>query len=122
MRMFGQREVLVAAKHLLAIDGIDEIADAADVEYWHFLFDQHQIVWANGGESESLYPGPQALTSVGQVALDEIYAILPALRDRDKKAPSALCSATGGKARNLVRRHVKNGCSLIMRQANRFGI
>lgn len=114
-RLFGQREVLIAAKHLVSIEGIEEITEAAEVEYWHFLFDHHRIVWANGALSESLYLGPQALKSVGPAALDEIYSIFPTLRDRPHEKPPARPIATGRKARDLARRHVTNRHSLIMR-------
>lgn len=36
-RMFGTSEVLVAAKQLLAVTGVDICNDAQGVEYWHFL-------------------------------------------------------------------------------------
>jgi len=54
-RMFGEEEVLVAAKHMVSIDGIDVATDLAEVEYFHMLFDQHEIVTANGALSESLF-------------------------------------------------------------------
>ena len=43
-RLHGADEVLVAAKHLLQVEGIDVVQDADSVTYVHFLFDRHQIV------------------------------------------------------------------------------
>ncbi|WP_439143571.1 Hint domain-containing protein [Planktotalea sp.] len=52
-RMFDENEVLVAAKHLLALDGIDVADDVHEVTYVHFLCDTHEVVFANGALSES---------------------------------------------------------------------
>ncbi|MDT9702188.1 Hint domain-containing protein, partial [Streptomyces sp. P17] len=47
-RMFGASEVLVAAKQLLALDGVELASDLDSVTYVHFLFDRHQIVQSEG--------------------------------------------------------------------------
>ena len=70
--MFGTDEVLVAAKQLLQIDGIDVADDLDEVVYVHFIFDRHEIVYANGAESESLYTGPEALKTLSPQAREEI--------------------------------------------------
>jgi hypothetical protein len=58
--MFGNTEVLVAAKQLLEIEGVDVADDFDDVSYFHLLLDHHEIVYANGVPSESLYLGQEA--------------------------------------------------------------
>nr|WP_273542513.1 Hint domain-containing protein [Szabonella alba] len=63
-RMFKCREILAPARQLLQINGI-EVDEAADfVEYFHFLFDRHQIVFAEGKPMESLFTGIEALNAV----------------------------------------------------------
>jgi len=57
-RMFGAQEVLVAAKHLVGLPGIDYVDDAQGVVYCHFLCDQHEVVLAEGAQTESLFTGP----------------------------------------------------------------
>ena len=79
-RMFGTDEVLVAAKQLVLIDGIDIAQDLQSFTYHHLVFDQHEIVLSNGAASESLYPGPEAMRNLGRAARDEIYALFPHLR------------------------------------------
>uniref|UniRef100_UPI0035AF8BD3 Hint domain-containing protein n=1 Tax=Paracoccus sp. TaxID=267 RepID=UPI0035AF8BD3 len=64
-KMFGTDEVLVAAKQLCQVDGIDVANDLDGVTYVHFLFDSHQLVISNGAETESLHTGAEALKSVG---------------------------------------------------------
>ncbi|MCB1339585.1 MAG: Hint domain-containing protein, partial [Pseudooceanicola sp.] len=53
---FEESEVLVAAKHLTGLDGVDVVA-AEDVTYIHFMFDQHEVVLSNGSWTESFQPG-----------------------------------------------------------------
>lgn len=105
--LFGADEVLVAAKQLLSIAGIETAEDLPEVEYFHFLLDDHQVVFANGAEAESLYTGRQALKAVGRAALDEIYAIFPELRDRDPddRPEAARRLLTGRQGRILAARH-----------------
>lgn len=112
-RMFGTCEVLVAAKQLLVLDGVD-IAEAADgVEYFHMLFDRHEVVFSNGAETESLYTGPEALKSVGPAAQEEIFSLFPALRDADTVCEGARILASGRQARKLAMRHKQHGRPLI---------
>ena len=114
-KMFGAPEVLVAAKQLLQINGIDIAQDVANVEYYHFLFDRHEIVLSEGAETESLYTGKEALRSVGQSARDEIFAIFPELRDRpDDAAPEgARHLASGRMGRKLAVRHAQHAKALV---------
>ncbi|MFO1140510.1 MAG: Hint domain-containing protein [Paracoccus sp. (in: a-proteobacteria)] len=110
-RMFGQDEVLVAVKHLAALSGVEPVLDFDLVEYFHFLFDQHEIVFADGLEAESLHTGAQAMKSLSPDALEEIFTIFPELADPRPEARPATARLTprGSPARQLARRHLKNG-------------
>ncbi|WP_238991672.1 Hint domain-containing protein [Gemmobacter caeruleus] len=108
VRMFGVPEVLCPARHLLALPGIEIAGDLDEVTYTHLLFDQHEVVFSNGAETESLFTGPEAIRSVSPEQRAEILAIfpdLPATRDR-----SACCRTviTGRQGRKLVERHQRN--------------
>lgn len=109
-RIFGANEVLVPAKLLLDYPGvsIDETCDG--VTYWHFLCDDHQIVYAEGMPAESLFTGPEALKSVSPEAREEIFAILPWLAELDHDAlpRSARRLVKGPQAKQMVKRLVKN--------------
>jgi len=87
-RMFGSDEVLIAAKRLSEIDGIDVVEGASGVVYFHLLFDRHEIVTSNGAESESLYTGLQALKSIGGAARKKIFALFPEISEIDYQATS----------------------------------
>ncbi|WP_242007988.1 Hint domain-containing protein [Paracoccus sulfuroxidans] len=112
-RMFGTNEVLVAAKQLLQLDGIDIASDIAEVEYFHILFDRHEIVFSNGAETESFFTGPEAIKAVGAAASEEIFAIFPELRTRDYRPVAARQLTSGRQARKLAVRHVQNRRSLV---------
>lgn len=73
-RMFQTDEVLVPAKALVALHG---------VEYWHILFDRHQVIFSEGAPTESLFTGPEALKSVSAAAREEIFTLFPELADPD---------------------------------------
>ncbi|WP_278878529.1 Hint domain-containing protein, partial [Paracoccus yeei] len=114
-KMFGAAEVLVAAKQLLQIDGIDIATDLESVEYFHFLFDRHEIVLSEGAETESLYTGPEALKAVGPAACEEIFAIFPELRDmpEDHAPQGARLLASGRQGRKLAVRHAQHQKALV---------
>lgn len=114
--MFGGKEVLVAARQLLEVDGIDVAEDVENVEYFHILFDRHQIVYSNGAPTESLYPGKQALKSVDAAAREEIFQLFPELAEEDESyvAEAARTLIPGRLGRKLVERHVKNNKALFV--------
>lgn len=115
-RMFDVGEVLVAAKQLLEVVGIDVDNEVEEVEYFHFLLDEHHVVISNGAESESLYTGPRALRSVGRAALEEIYTTFPELRESDPEMVTvgARLFLTGSEGRKLAKRHARNRKALVM--------
>lgn len=80
--LFGESQVLVAAKHLVN-DGTIRIVPCETVAYWHFLCDSHQIVFAEATPVESLYPGQQSLKAVTPVERDEIITLFPELGAQD---------------------------------------
>lgn len=113
LRMFGTDEVLVAAKQLLTIDGIDIAEDLAEVEYFHLLFDQHQVIYSNGAATESLFVGPMARAGIGKAAQQEIDAIFPELSEVDYQPVPARHIPAGREARHMAGRHTKNNKPLV---------
>ncbi|WP_244936035.1 Hint domain-containing protein [Paracoccus siganidrum] len=113
-RMFSTAEVLVAAKQLLQLDGIEIADDLETVDYFHILFDRHEVVYSNGAETESLYTGPQALAGVGKAAREEIFALFPTLAETEDEPQAARLLPSGRQARKLAVRHLQHGKSLVM--------
>ncbi|WP_282602850.1 Hint domain-containing protein [Paracoccus sp. PARArs4] len=115
INMFAASEVLVAAKQLLLSDGIDYADEVAEVEYFHIIFDGHEIVMSNGAETESLYTGPEALKSMSASALREILELFPELAHQDPASPppAARRLLSGREGRKLAHRHAQKHRQLL---------
>ena len=72
-------EVLVRAKHLTKVTGgrARRMHGRKRVTYIHVLFEDHQIIRANGCWSESLYLGPMAVASMSRTSLLELETLFP---------------------------------------------
>lgn len=76
--LFAQESVLVAAQHLVNDkDIIREIG--GEVEYFHILFDGHEVVYAEGAPSESFHPGDESLDALTSDQAREIFSLFPEL-------------------------------------------
>lgn len=75
---FGTDEVLVAAKHLTVLDGID-VVDADNVTYIHVMCKAHEIILANGAWTESFQPADMSLAGHDSEIRHELSAIFPQL-------------------------------------------
>lgn len=107
-RMFAASEVLVAAKHLLALDGVEIVEHADEVEYFHLLFDQHEIIFGNGAPTESLYTGPMAMRSLCPESRAEIVELFPELKYMSEPPRPIRQFSSGRKGQQLAQRHQKN--------------
>lgn len=88
--MFGEDEVLVPAKSLVNDTTIlREVGGTVD--YFHIMFDQHQIVFAEDVPSESFHPSKQSISTLGDAARKEIFELFPQLRKQKhrQKIPTA---------------------------------
>ena len=75
--LFNTEEVLVKAEDLL--NDVTICIDHAlrEVTYIHILLDRHNIVWANGMETESFHPSNTAMDTIEPAQRDALMAILP---------------------------------------------
>jgi len=76
--LFGEGEVLVAAKDLINDKSV-RVIEGGTVDYVHILFDKHQVVFSEGLTTESFLPGPQTTKAFERETVDEICAIFPEL-------------------------------------------
>lgn len=77
--LFGESEVLIAAKHM--VNGRDVTISPRDaVTYIHIMFDRHEIIYADGIGTESFYAGDMALGAIDAPAREELFTIFPELR------------------------------------------
>ena len=112
-RMIGAPEALIAAINLTALPGVYVDTGCDAVAYFHLMFDHHEIIFAEGAPSESLYPGPEALKSVGDDAREELLALFPELGTRDHGAQPARPIPPAKRQRRLIARHRKNNRALV---------
>jgi hypothetical protein len=98
--LFGENEVLVAAKHLVGMAGVEQRVSKS-VSYIHILFDEHEIVRADGAWSESFQPGEMTLEGLGAEQRAEILALFPELAT-GASFPAARLSLKAKEARVLL--------------------
>ncbi len=76
-RMFGRDEVLIPCIQAVGLPGISRYYPPFGVQYYHFLCEDHQLVWADGAACETLYLGPQGLRSLTPDARSEVTLLMP---------------------------------------------
>lgn len=108
-RMFGKTEVLVSAIKLTELPGIFVDNDVQSIEYFHVLFDRHEIIFAEGSPTESLFTGPEALAALDPAAIEEILLIFPEVAELEHFQEPARFIPDNKFQRKLVSRHLKNG-------------
>ncbi len=101
--MFGVDDILVPAKHLLG-RGITQETAEKGVDYYHLLFDQHEIVLSNGLPSESYQPSADTVDAME----DSIRAEFAALFGQEAQIalmtrPDACVSLRAHEGRALAR-------------------
>lgn len=74
----GEAEALCAAKNLVNENDV-YLRSGGRVTYVHLLFDQHEIVFSEGLQSESFHPGDKAMSMLSPVSRQEVLALFPLL-------------------------------------------
>lgn len=93
--LFGEREVLVPAVHLVGYPGITRAA-VAPVQYVHVMCAAHEVLWSDGIWTESFQPGDQTLSGLDAAQRIEIEELFPQLATPGHVFPAA---------RRTLRRH-----------------
>ncbi|HBS51316.1 MAG TPA: hypothetical protein DEA05_15085 [Rhodobacteraceae bacterium] len=79
--LFGEEQVLVPAKALVNDHSILRETGIDEVEYFHILFDSHEIIFTEGAATESFHPGHYAMSEFDEAVRDELFSLFPELRD-----------------------------------------
>ncbi|MEP2532324.1 Hint domain-containing protein [Shimia sp.] len=77
--LFDDREVLVPAKQLVGWKGIEQVSYVPQPEYFHILFDRHQIIISDGMQTESFHPGELTFDQFENETRDELLRLFPEL-------------------------------------------
>ena len=102
--LFGEAEVLVKARDMVNDRTIRPRADGRPVRYVHILFARHEIVTANGLQSESYHPGDQTLDAFDAATREEILRLAPGADGSGAGiGPAARLSLKSYEARLLAR-------------------
>jgi len=106
--LFDEPEVLAAAK-MLVNDSTIRREESDEVHYFHMLFDEHEIVFAEGTPSESFHPGHVGWSALHQDARAEILELFPMLENTNFEAygPSARRSLTATEVRATAEFYVR---------------
>ncbi len=79
--LWGESEVLVAARDLIDGTRIARDLAAKSVTYHHLMLEQHHVLVANGVETESFHPDAAALDSVEEDQRLRLFDVMPELAD-----------------------------------------
>jgi hypothetical protein len=97
--LFNTPEVLVAAEDLLNDLTINVDHEMRDVTYVHVLLERHQIVWANGLETESFHPSNTSLDMIDPHQREALLAVAPGIaRHSDAYGAYARRNLSGSEA------------------------
>ena len=77
--LFNTPEVLVAAENLVNDHSITVDHTVREVIYIHVLLGQHNVIWANGLETESFHPSNAALDTIEAGQRDTLFRVFPGL-------------------------------------------
>ncbi len=77
--LFGTSEVLVAAEDLLNDLSVTVDRQMREVTYVHILLESHQIVWANGIQTESFHPSNTSLDMIEPGQRQALFDVVPDL-------------------------------------------
>ena len=79
--LFNTPEVLVAAENLVNDHSIMVDYTLREVTYVHVLLERHNVIWANGLETESFHPANTSLDMVEPVQREGLLSLFPDLAD-----------------------------------------
>lgn len=78
--LFNAEEVLVSARDLIDDHSIIRDHSVKSVHYIHMMLPQHEIVFANGVETESFHPASAELASMSVMEQTRLFDRLPELK------------------------------------------
>ncbi len=100
--LFGEAEVLVAARHLLGTEGVSRAIPSEGVTYIHLMFDRHEIVCSDGIWTESFQPAERTLSSLDRAVRDEVLTLFPDLAEDRTSFVAARMSLKAHEAKVLL--------------------
>lgn len=112
-RMCGVSTVLVAAIRLTELPGIFVEEKVEQVEYFHLIFENHDVVYAEGAPAESFLLNADTIKTIGTAQREEFETFFPGLVETATFGAHAHMIPPGAVQKKLVQRHKKNGRNLL---------
>jgi Hint domain len=112
-RVCGAMAVLVAAIRLTELPGVHIDDRVAQVEYFHLIFKQHEVVYAEGAPSESFLLNAETIGTLSHAQREEFATLFPTLVAGDGFGASAHPIPPGAVQKRLIEKHKKNGRALL---------
>jgi hypothetical protein len=81
LALFNAAEVLVTAEDLVNGTSIHVDLTPRDAVYIHIMLEQHQIIWANGLETESFHPASAALERIEAAQRASLFGLVPGVQE-----------------------------------------
>ena len=104
--LFGEDRVLAPAKGLLDDLSVRIDHGADGVEYFHLLFDRHEIILTEGLPTESFYPGAHSVRELDAPVREELLRLFPELDTGDTQLDPAGPGLRPWEARLLATRRI----------------
>lgn len=112
-RICGAMAVLVAAIRLTELPGVHVDDSVAQVEYFHLIFKQHEVVYAEGAPSESFLLTAETISTLSHAQREEFATLFPTLVAGDRFGATAHPIPPGEVQKRLIEKHKKNGRALL---------
>ncbi len=104
--MFGTEEVLVPAWRLLELPGIEIAHEVAEVQYFHLMFDRHELIFAQHAPVESVPATPSITADMSAEQVAELMDVFPEMFELAAPASrTARPVPEGHRQERLVQRH-----------------
>lgn len=75
--LFGQDEMLSPVASFVDGDEITELYGRSDLDFFNLMLDAHQVIFANGLETESFHPGTYGIATMSTETRHHLARLLP---------------------------------------------
>lgn len=75
--LFGQDEMLSPVQSFVDGDNITELYGRGDLDFFNLMLDAHQVIFANGLETESFHPGTYGIATMSTEMRHHLARMLP---------------------------------------------
>jgi hypothetical protein len=112
-RMFGSTTVLVAAIRLTKLPGIHVEDTVKNVEYFHLIFENHEVIFAEGTPTESFLLNSETQKTLSREKLEEFVTLFPEAATLDYFGSPVRTIPSRILQKKLVNQHKKNASELL---------